>query len=310
MEIKLLVDSGNSQVKWVVLFREHPGENLLATSARVDVKTVLHKQKQGFFKKLILKSIESFKKYSTRDFKLLHMKKAVSVCIASVAPNALNKLVVEELGQIFPQQSIRFICTEDNHEIVSDSNHKFIFKINRKNPEKLGVDRWLAMLGLREQIVRKKLKSAYILSVGTATVLDKITIKKSQRAVNTHEVIHEGGYIIPGFSSMERSLEFLTTKLETINYQPMEFPSSTVESSLSGICIVQAAISLVTKSTAPIFLYGGNLDRFLAALNLTKRLLQKDNNIIVDPWLVFKGLNQLADRHPSHNCSPDFLQNS
>ena len=38
MEIKLLVDSGNSHVKWVVLFREHPGANLLATSARVDVK--------------------------------------------------------------------------------------------------------------------------------------------------------------------------------------------------------------------------------------------------------------------------------
>ena len=157
MEIKLLVDSGNSQVKWVVLFREHPGANLLATNARVDVKTVLRKRKQGFFKKLILKSIESFKKYSTCDFKLLNMKKKVSVCIASVAPNALNKLVVEELGQIFPQKSIRFICPEDNHEIVTDSNHKFIFKINRKNPEALGVDRWLAMLGQREHIVRKKL---------------------------------------------------------------------------------------------------------------------------------------------------------
>ncbi len=310
MEIKLLVDSGNSQVKWVVLFREHPGANLLATSARVDVKTVLRKQRQGFFKMLILKSIESFEKYSTRDFKLLNMKKAVSVCIASVAPDALNKLLVEELGQIFPQQSIRFICTEDNHEIVTDSNHKFIFTINRKNPEELGVDRWLAMLGLREHIVRKKLKSAFILSVGTATVLDKITIKKSERVLHTQEVIHEGGYVIPGFSLMERSLEFLTNKLETTNYQPMKFPSSTAESSLSGIYIVQAAISFITKSTAPIFLYGGNLDRFLAALNLTKRLLRKDNNIIVDPWLVFKGLNQLADRYPSYHCSPDFFQNS
>ena len=124
------------------------------------------------------------------------------------------------------------------------------------------------------------------------------------------KIIHEGGYIIPGFSLMERSLEFLTTKLETNKYQPTEFPSSTVESSLSGICIVQAAISFITKSTTPIFLYGGNLDKFLAAWSLTKKLMQKDNNIIVDPWLVFKGLNQLADRHPSTICSQDFLQNS
>ena len=104
---------------------------------------------KAVFKKLILKSLERLKKYSADDFKLLNMKN-FSVCIASVAPNALNKLVVEELGQIFSQQSIRFICTENNHEIVTDSNHKFIFKINRKNPEELGVDRWLAMLGLRE----------------------------------------------------------------------------------------------------------------------------------------------------------------
>ena len=60
---------------------------------------------------------------------------------------------------------------------------------------------------------KKKLKSAFILSVGTATVLDKITIKKSERAVHTQEVIHEGGYIIPGFSLMENSLEFLTTQV-------------------------------------------------------------------------------------------------
>ena len=77
---------------------------------------------------------------------------------------------------------------------------------------------------------KKKLKTVFILSVGTATVLDKITIKKSERAVHTQEVIHEGGYIIPGFSLMERSLEFLTTKLETKNTNLLEFPSSTVES--------------------------------------------------------------------------------
>ena len=54
-----------------VLFREHPGANLLATSARVDVKDVLRKHKQVVFKKLILKSIESLKKYSTRDLQII-----------------------------------------------------------------------------------------------------------------------------------------------------------------------------------------------------------------------------------------------
>ena len=228
--------------------------------------------------------------------KLAQMQKAASVSIASVAPNALNKVVANELARIFPQQNIRFVCTEDNHEIITGSNHKLVFKINRENPQSLGVDRWLAMIGLREYIAKKKIKTVFILSVGTATVLDKITIKKNEKGIYIQEIIHEGGYIIPGFSFMENSLEFLTTQVETKRYKPLEFPSNTSDSVLSGIYIVQAAISFITKSTTPVFLYGGNLDKFLAAWSLTKKLMQKDSNIIVDPWLVFKGLNQLANR--------------
>ena len=296
MEIRLLVDSGNSQLKWVILFRKHPGADLLATSHRIDVKDILSKHKEWYLKKLILRSFKNLRKYSADDTKLAQMQETASVSIASVAPDALNKVVANELARIFPQQNIRFVCTEDNYEIITGSNHKLVFKINRENPQSLGVDRWLAMIGLREYIAKKKIKTVFILSVGTATVLDKITIKKNEKGIYIQEIIHEGGYIIPGFSIMENSLEFLTTQVETKRYKPLEFPSNTSDSVLSGIYIIQAAISLITKSTTPVFLYGGNLDKFLAAWGLTKRLMQKDSNIIVDPWLVFKGLNQLANR--------------
>ena len=296
MEIRLLVDSGNSQLKWVIFFRKHPGADLLATNDKVDVKDLLSNNGKWSLKNLILNSLKNLKKNSPNDLKLEQMQKATTVHVASVAPTALNEVVANELARIFPQQNIRFVCTEDNHEIITGSNHKLVFKINRENPESLGVDRWLAMIGLREYIPKKKTKTVFILSVGTATVLDKITIKKNEQAIHTHEIIHEGGYIIPGFSFMENSLEFLTTQVETKTYKPLEFPSSTNESVLSGICVVQAAISFITKSSTPIFLYGGNLDKFLAAWSLTKKLMQKDSKIIVDPWLVFKGLNQLANR--------------
>ena len=296
MEIKLLVDSGNSQLKWVILFRKHPSADLLASSHRIDVKDVLSKHKEWYLKKLILRSFRNLRKYLADDTKLAQMQETANVSIASVAPNALNEVVANELGKIFPQQNIRFVCTEDNHEIITGSNHKFVFKINRENPQSLGVDRWLAMIGLREYLPKKKTKTVFILSVGTATVLDKITIKKNKKGIYIQEIIHEGGYIIPGFSFMENSLEFLTTQVETKRYKPLEFPSNTSDSVLSGIYIIQAAISLITKSTTPVFLYGGNLDKFLAAWSLAKKLMQKDSNIIVDPWLVFKGLNQLANR--------------
>ena len=296
MEIRLLVDSGNSQLKWVILFRKHPGADLLATNDKVDVKDVLSKHKEWYLKKLILKSLQKLRKNFADNTKLAQMREVANVSIASVAPNALNKVVAHELARIFPQRNIRFVCTEDHHEIITGSNHKLVFKINRENPQSLGVDRWLAMIGLREYLEKKKIKTVFILSVGTATVLDKITVKKSENAIHTQEIIHEGGYIIPGFSFMENSLKFLTTQVETKRYKPLEFPSSTDESVLSGIYVVQAAISFITKSTNPVFLYGGNLDKFLAAWSLTKKLMQKDSNIIVDPWLVFKGLNQLANR--------------
>ena len=296
MEIKLLVDSGNSQLKWVIFFRKHSGADLLAINDKVDVKELLSNNGKWSLKNLILNSLKNLKKNLPNDLKLEQMQKAATVHIASVAPNALNEVVANELSRIFPQQNIRFVCTENNHEIITGSNHKLVFKINRKNPQSLGVDRWLAMIGLREYLEKKKIKTVFILSVGTATVLDKITIKKNEQAIHTHEIIHEGGYIIPGFSSMENSLTFLTTQVETKRYKPLDFPSSTNDSVLSGIFIVQAAISFITESTAPIFLYGGNLDRFLAAWTLTKKLMQKDSKIIVDPWLVFKGLNQLANR--------------
>jgi len=296
MEIRLLVDSGNSQLKWVILFRKNPGTDLLATNDKVDVKDLLSNNRKWSLKNLILNSLKNLKKNSPDDLKLEQMQKAANVHIASVAPNALNEVVANELSKIFPQQNIRFVYTEDNHEITTGSNHKLVFKINRENPHSLGVDRWLAMIGLREYLEKKKIKTVFILSVGTATVLDKITIKKNEQAIHTQEIIHEGGYIIPGFSFMENSLKFLTTQVETKRYKPLEFPSSTNESVLSGICVVQAAISFVTKSTTPIFLYGGNLDKFLVAWSLTKKLMQKDSKIIVDPWLVFKGLNQLANR--------------
>ena len=296
MEIRLLFDSGNSQLKWVILLRKHRGADLLATSERTDVKDLLSNNGKWSLKNLVLKSLKNLKKKSPNDLKLEQMQKAATVQIASVAPKALNQVISSELAGIFPQQNISFIWTKDNHEIITRSNHRLVFKINRKNPRSLGVDRWLAMIGLREYLDKKKINTVFILSVGTATVLDKITIKKNERDIYTKEIIHEGGYIIPGFSFMENSLEFLTTQVETKKYKPLDFPSSTNDSVLSGIFIVQAAISFITESTAPIFLYGGNIDRFLAALSLTQKLIQRDCNVIVDPWLVFKGLNQLAKR--------------
>ena len=125
MEIRLLIDSGNSQLKWVILFRKHPGSDLLATSDRVDVKDVLSKHKHWFLKNLILKSLKNLKKNSSNELTLLQMQEATSVYIASVAPKALNQVIANELAKIFPQQNISFIWTANNHKIINHLANNF-----------------------------------------------------------------------------------------------------------------------------------------------------------------------------------------
>lgn len=60
------------------------------------------------------------------------------------------------------------------------------------NPERLGVDRWLALIAA----YRKSNKAALVIDVGTALKVDAID--------DTGQ--HIGGYIIPGAELMERSL--------------------------------------------------------------------------------------------------------
>ena len=68
------------------------------------------------------------------------------------------------------------------------------------NPRQLGVDRWLALLGL----ARHHALPAYVVDCGTAVTLDLLD---GQRR-------HQGGLILPGLSTMARSLRSGTHALD------------------------------------------------------------------------------------------------
>lgn len=68
------------------------------------------------------------------------------------------------------------------------------------NPRQLGVDRWLALLGL----ARHHPLPAYVVDCGTAVTLDLLD---GQRR-------HQGGLILPGLSTMARSLRSGTHALD------------------------------------------------------------------------------------------------
>ena len=295
MEMKLFVDSGNSRLKWAIIFREYPKAGLLATSGSVDITAIVDKHKDRYLKNSILNSVKKLREHANGKYSLLNLQKIVKVYMASVNPRIINKLINCELKEIFLLENFYPITTQDNKKIILSENHKIVFKINRDKPEELGVDRWLAMLGLTERLMRKNYDDAFILSVGTATVLDKIKIHQGKKNSATTKVIHEGGYIVPGFAMMENSLNFLTSGVRGHEFRPLAFPTNTVDSVMSGVYNVQAALSFIVSERVPVFLYGGNIDKFTLGRTLARKFLQRESNIIKDPWLVFKGLNQLSN---------------
>lgn len=95
-----------------------------------------------------------------------------SVAIACVAPEQRYLVVVDELARHISSE--RIYCARYEPALLETAYDM---------PERLGIDRWLALLPLRDQ------SSAIVVDAGTAFTLD---VLKHGR--------HIGGYILPGLS--------------------------------------------------------------------------------------------------------------
>jgi type III pantothenate kinase len=112
------------------------------------------------------------------------------IYIACVSSTELKQLLISIIGQLWPNCSIQEIHTEKYSHGISNAYY---------NPEKLGVDRWLAMLGA----VAHYSVPVCIVDFGTAITLDVID-KHGQ---------HLGGMIMPGLTVLKQSLSNNTADL-------------------------------------------------------------------------------------------------
>jgi type III pantothenate kinase len=145
-------------------------------------------------------------------------------------------------------------------------------------PERMGVDRWLAMVGARE---RNKGRLC-VIDAGSALTIDLVSAAGR----------HEGGYIIPGPSLMERALLLDTDRVrfdEATEYALVP-GVSTAQAVRHGIALAQAgAVSLALEqaaSPAPSVLYCGGAGQLLLQLVGRQGLWVPD--------LVFEGLEVMA----------------
>jgi type III pantothenate kinase len=97
-----------------------------------------------------------------------------------------------------------------------------------REPSRMGVDRWLAMLGARRQCAGR----LCVVDAGSALTIDLVSAAGE----------HEGGYIIPGPALMERALLLDTDRVrfaEEVDYQ-LSPGTSTAEAVRHGIALAQA----------------------------------------------------------------------
>lgn len=146
------------------------------------------------------------------------------------------------------------------------------------DPARMGVDRWLAMLGAWARY-RERL---CVVDAGSAVTIDLV-------AADGH---HEGGYIIPGPTLMERALLLDTDRVRFAEAVDYDLPPgrSTAEAVRHGVALAEAgAVNLALEQAgepAPrLILCGG------AAATMQQLLGGRGERL---PDLVFEGLQIMA----------------
>jgi type III pantothenate kinase len=154
------------------------------------------------------------------------------------------------------------------------------------HPNRLGVDRWVALIGARQRLLaRGTPKPALVVMVGTAVTVD--AIDADGRFL--------GGLILPGFGLMLRALEMGTAGLKVPTGDVVDFPKNTSDALMSGGAAALAGaierqhrrLVQVTGASALLLMTGG------AAVKLAP--LVHPPFEIVDS-LIFEGLLALQAR--------------
>ena len=187
----LAIDVGNTRLKWAQYASPQPGAALLAQGA------------------VFLEMIDDL---AETEWKRL--TPPASMLGSIVAGEGVRRRVEEqmELWDITP----RWVVSSAHAAGVSNGYD---------HPNRLGTDRWVALIGARHHVLaRGQRRPALVVMVGTAVTVD---------ALDT--VGHFlGGLILPGFGLMLRALEMGTAGLKAPTGEVVDFPTNTSDALMTG----------------------------------------------------------------------------
>ena len=246
----LQIDIGNSRIKWRLM----NGHKSLVAGTQATA-TIL----SG--KPLVLESVTSVSE----------------VQIASVA----NPTMVTSLRH---QLAERFSASIKMAQVTAKAGG---VTCGYKNPQQLGVDRWLAIVAAYHQLPERLL----VVDAGSAITLDLVSPVGQ----------HQGGYIIPGLRLMNEALQKGTEAIDVKSNDASDLlnPGEDSQQAVNKGCLM-AAVAAVEKlaSQHPIrvVVTGGDAEVLINGLSLASDRVDKEHikpkyTIINCPDLVLDGLS-------------------
>lgn len=145
-----------------------------------------------------------------------------------------------------------------------------------QQPERLGADRWAALIGARRLVS----SACLVVCAGTATTVDWLDDDGTFR----------GGLILPGLDLMRRSLALNTAQLPFAEGVFSVEPRNTLDAIASGCLLAQCGAiermfaGLAAKPGAICLLTGGAAERLLPSLTIPARI---EANLILEGLRCF-----------------------
>ncbi len=187
----LAIDVGNTRLKWAQYASPRPGAALVAQGA-VFLETIDH--------------------LSETDWKGLVPPASMLGCV--VAGEGVKRRVEEQL-ELWDVEPRWVVSSREACGLTNGYDH----------PNRLGVDRWVAMIGARHRVLAQgRPRPVLVVMVGTAVTVDAVD-------ASGHFL---GGLILPGFGLMLRALEMGTAGLKAPTGEAVDFPTNTSDALMSG----------------------------------------------------------------------------
>jgi type III pantothenate kinase len=188
----LAIDVGNTRLKWGLYAEPRPGSELLAHGA-VFLETIEHLAEGDW----------------------AGMAEPVGVVGSCVAADAVRRRVKEQLHELWERPPSWVVSSEAEAGVTNGYDH----------PTRLGVDRWVALIGARWRLQQRgHTGPGLVVMVGTAVTVD--ALDADGRFL--------GGCILPGHGIMLRALESGTAGLHVPTGEVKRFPTNTSDALTSG----------------------------------------------------------------------------